>query len=158
LDFDGLSLDLAGVTGATVNDRFLLRPMQVAAGMQVRVDDPRAVAAALPVTAETANSNTGTASVHVLTIVDIEDPQLRTAADIEFTGGNYVVGAQVVPLDPSGETTIEVNGWQVVLRGTPAEGDVIQVRNNTGGVGDNRGALALAALETERSMTGGTAS
>ncbi len=157
LSFDGLSLDLSGVTGARAGDGFELQPLRVAGQMQVKISDPRAVAAALPVKAEAAAANTGGASVNALTVTDPTDPALRTPADVTFTGGNFVVGGTTVAPDPTGDTTIGANGWKLVIRGTPAEGDVFQVRDNTGGVGDNRGALALGSLAGQRTLAGGTA-
>jgi flagellar hook-associated protein 1 FlgK len=157
LTFDGLTLDLSGVSAEQAGDGFLLRPMHLAGGLTVRIEDPRAVAAALPVRAEPASTNTGSASAASLTVVDPSDAGLRSAVDVEFTGGNFVVGAVSVPADPAGETTVDANGWRLVIRGTPAEGDVFEIRNNAGGVGDNRGALALAALADTRTLAGGTA-
>lgn len=158
LDFDGLSLDLSGVSGAQRGDSFLLRPLQVAADLSVRITDPRAVAAALPVRAEAATQNTGAASLREINIVDPAAAGLRDPIDIEFTGGQFVVGGASFSPDPSGDTTIELNGWRAVIRGTPAEGDRFEVRDNAGGVGDNRGALALAGLARQRSLAGGTTS
>jgi flagellar hook-associated protein 1 FlgK len=158
VDFDGLSLDLSAVAGATDGDRFLLRPTQVGGELTVRIQDPRAIAAALPVRAAAAPANTGTGSVLNLSIIDPAQPQLRAPVDVQFTAGNFVAGAVSVPLDPSGETTIDINGWRLVIRGTPAEGDVFSVRDNVGGVGDNRNALDLAGLADLRSLNGGTAS
>ncbi len=157
LSFDGLSLDLSGVAGAQAGDGFVLQPLHVAGQMQVKISDPRAIAAALPVKAQAAAANTGGASVNALTITDPTDPAVRTPVDVTFTGGNFVVGGTTVPPDPSGDTTITANGWQLVIRGTPAEGDVFQVRDNTGGVGDNGGALTLGALAGQRTLAGGTA-
>ncbi len=158
LDFDGLTLDLSGVSGAQRGDSFLLRPLQVAADLEVRITDPRAVAAALPVRAEPAVQNTGAASLGEISIVDPTSAGLRDPIDIGFTGGVFVVGGASFSPDPSGDTTIELNGWRVVIRGTPAEGDRFEVRDNAGGVGDNRGAQALAGLARERTLVGGTAS
>jgi len=157
-DFDGLSLDLSGITGAASGDRFLLRPTQVASELRVRISDPRAIAAALPVRAAAAAGNAGTGVVGSLAVIDAADAQLRAPVDVQFTGGNFVAGAISVPLDPSGETTIDVNGWRLVVRGTPADGDVFSVRDNAGGVGDNRNALDLAGLANLRALGGGTAS
>jgi flagellar hook-associated protein 1 FlgK len=112
----------------------------------------------LPVRAEAAAANTGGASVASIGVLDPSNAALRSAADVEFTGGNFVVGAVSVPADPSGETTLDADGWRLVIRGTPAEGDVFEIRNNAGGVGDNRAALALAGLADARPLAGGTAS
>jgi flagellar hook-associated protein 1 len=158
LDVDGLMLDMAPVTGAAAGDRFLLQPLRAADGLGVNVTDPRAVAAALPVTAEAAADNSGSLSVHSLSVTDPAAADLRAPVQIRFTGGVYEVGGDTIAPDPSGETEIAVNGWRLVLRGTPAEGDVIDVRDNAGGVGDNRGALALAGLADQRTVEGGTAS
>lgn len=57
LDFDGLSIDLSGISGASNGDRYLLRPTQVAGDLSVRISDPRAIAAALPVRAAGAAGN-----------------------------------------------------------------------------------------------------
>ena len=157
LDFDGLSLDLGDLAGAARGDSFLLRPTRVAGDLEVRVTDPRAVAAALPVTAEPAAANTGTASVRALNVTDAGSGTLRDPVDIEFTGGMFMVGGTAVAPDPSGDTTLEANGWRLVIRGTPEEGDRFSVRDNAGGIGDNRGALALADLANRRTLAGGAA-
>jgi len=156
--FDGLSIDLAGITGGATGDRFLLRPTQVAGDLTVRIQDPRAIAAALPVRAAAAAANAGTGAVGGISVIDPTNAQLRAPVDVQFTGGNFVAGAVSVPLDPSGETTIDINGWRLVVRGTPADGDVFSVRDNSGGVGDNRNALELAGLADLRALGGGTAS
>src|SRR5690606_20348254 len=93
-----------------------------------------------------------------ISVLDPTDPALRDPIDIAFVAGELVVDGTTVPLDPSGETVVEANGWRVVIRGVPAEGDVFTIRDNAGAAGDNRGALALAALETAHTMGGGTAS
>jgi flagellar hook-associated protein 1 FlgK len=156
--FDGLAIDLAGISGGAAGDRYLLRPTQIAGGLSVRIQDPRAIAAALPVRAAAAAANTGAATVGNLAVIDPTNAQLRAAVDVQFTGGNFVAGAVSVPLDPSGETTIDINGWRLVVRGTPADGDTFSVRDNAGGVGDNRNALELARLADLRALGGGTAS
>lgn len=157
LEFDGLDLDLSGVGSASAGDTFLLRPARVAGGLEVLVTDPRAVAAALPVRAEADPANSGSARVLALTVSDSGDAALRDPVSIEFSGGNYLVNGTPVPPDPSGDTVLEANGWRLVLRGTPAEGDVFEVVDNAGGIGDNRGALALAGLALDRRLAGGTA-
>ncbi len=45
-----------------------------------------------------------------------------------------------------------------MLRGQPVDGDVVQVRDNAAGLGDNRGALALAALAQAPLVDGGSTS
>lgn len=157
LAFDGLALDLSGLGTAERGDAFLLRPTRVAGDLAVRVSDPRAVAAALPVRAEAAVENTGVGRVHALSVETPGAGGLQSPVDLVFTGGQFVAGGESWPLDPSGDTVIEANGWRMVVRGTPAEGDVFRVRDNAGGIGDNRNALALAELANRRTLAGGAA-
>jgi flagellar hook-associated protein 1 FlgK len=157
VEFDGLRVELAGISGAASGDRFTLRPMRVAQSMTVAIDDTRTVAAALPVAAEPAAGNRGSLAVATLAVLDPSDPALRAPAEITFTNGLFVMDGQSFAPGANGATTITGSGWQLVLRGTPAEGDVIRVGDNAGAVGDNRGALALAGLASERLLGGGTA-
>jgi flagellar hook-associated protein 1 FlgK len=157
LEFDGLVLDTSSVGTAQRGDTFLLRPLRVAADLEVRITDPRAIAAALPVRAEAVAGNLGTASLRDLAITDAGNGALRSPVDIQFSGGEFVVNGIGIAPDPSGDTLIEANGWRVLIRGTPAEGDSFVVRDNTGGIGDNRGALALAQLSNRRELSGGSA-
>lgn len=157
LTFDGLTLDLDAVAGEAAGDRFVLKPLRVAGDLDVRLTDPRAVAAALPVRVEASSANTGSGNVQSVSIIDAADAALTDPVDVEFVAGEFVAGGVTVPLHPSGDTTIDVNGWRLVVRGTPAEGDVFAVRDNAGGVGDNRGALALATVADFRELSGGTA-
>ncbi len=157
VDFDGLTLNLASVTGAVAGDTFALQPTRVARDLAVAISDPRAVAAALPVRSSASADNAGQAHFVDLSVTGASDPALLTEVTIVFSGGEYLVNGDPVPLDPSGDTTISVNGWTAVLRGTPADGDTFTVRDNIGGVGDNRGALALAGLAGMRVLSGGTA-
>lgn len=49
-------------------------------------------------------------------------------------------------------------GFSFSVTGVPAVGDVFTVSNNTGAAGDNRNALALAALQNENTLNGDTTS
>lgn len=158
IDTAGLHVDLGGVTGAAEGDSFVLQPLKsAAAGLDVAISDPRAVAAALPVRAAAAPGNTGGAAVDSLSVTDAGNADLRAPAAIAFTGGEFVVDGETFALDPGGETVIEHNGWQLTITGEPAEGDTFDVTDNAGGVGDNRGARALADIADRRILSGGTA-
>jgi flagellar hook-associated protein 1 FlgK len=158
LSVDGLGIDLGAVAGAAAGDVFLLQPLRVADRLETRLGDPRAVAAALPVTAEPAIGNAGSLTVQRFEVEDPADPALRTPLAVRATAGGFEIDGQTFAADPSGETTIEVNGWRLVLRGQPAEGDVVEIRDNSGASGDNRGARALAALADDGVLAGGTVS
>ncbi len=75
--FDGLALDTSAISGQANGDVYLLQPTRAAAGLEVRVTDPRRVAAALPVRAEADAGNSGAAAVNELTVTDPSDPALR---------------------------------------------------------------------------------
>jgi len=53
---------------------------------------------------------------------------------------------------------ISVNGWTTQVTGVPLAGDTFTVTTNTGGIGDNRNALLLGGLQTQNTLSGGTAS
>jgi flagellar hook-associated protein 1 FlgK len=78
------------------------------------------------------------------------------------TADSYVVlngvGATVASGAYVDGATIAFNGIDTVLSGDPNSGDIFTVSPNTNGVSDNRNALALAALQTERILNNGTAS
>lgn len=51
-------------------------------------------------------------------------------------------------------TTIAFKGWEMEIRGTPAEGDTFVVRSNEDHPGDNRNMLAMNDLSDERLVGG----
>ncbi|HYD95689.1 MAG TPA: flagellar hook-associated protein FlgK [Noviherbaspirillum sp.] len=52
--------------------------------------------------------------------------------------------------------TISFGGVSFTVSGAPANGDKFTISTNSGGVGDNRNALALAALQTKNTLANGT--
>ncbi len=77
-----------------------------------------------------------------------------THADGTVTSYTSVTAATPVAYQ-SGDT-ISFGGVSFTMTGTPANGDSFVVENNTGGVGDNRNALRLGALQTANTLGGGT--
>lgn len=163
LQFEGLEVTVNGTPAA--GDRFLVRPAGNAVdGLRLLVDDPSRVAAAAPIRSAAASGNTGTAVISAGEVLDINDPPLRDPVTIRFTDppGNWeaVDSTNTViatgPYVPGGN--IEVNGWRVQITGQPAAGDSFTVTANTGGAGDNRNALKLAAVLTQGVLSGGTES
>lgn len=59
--------------------------------------------------------------------------------------------------DSTGNNLISANGWTVDITGIPNAGDSFTVSRNAGGVSDNRNALLLAGLQTQNTLSGGTA-
>lgn len=159
---DGFTLTLDSGTPAA-GDSFLIRPTAAGAStLNVLVTDPARIAAAAPIRTVQGAGNIGTGAVNAGT-VDSLDPNLQQPVTITFTGPNTfdVTGAGTG--DPTGLTyvpgqDISFNGWTLQITGAPAAGDTFTVGPNTGGTGDNRNALSLAGLQTEKLMMGGTAS
>lgn len=160
---DGLNIDLTGVTPAS-GDRFMIRPTQAGAtNFALAVNDPRSVAAAVPVRSEAEGSNQGTASITAASVTDSADAALRNPVEIRFTApGVYdVVDTAAGTTLASGHTygngeTIAFNGWEVSISGAPAAGDRFTVVDNDGGVGDNGNARALADLQSTPTLLAGS--
>jgi flagellar hook-associated protein 1 FlgK len=163
LQFEGLEVTVSGAPA--VGDRFLVRPAGDAiSGLKLLVSDPSRVAAAVPIRTAAVSGNAGTAQISSGEVLDVTDPALRDPVTIRFTNppGNWealdatntVIASG--PYVPGGN--IDVNGWRVQVTGQPVAGDSFTVAGNTGGVGDNRNALKLAAVLSQGVLSGGTES
>lgn len=162
---DGFSFRLA--SGAPADgDRFLIQPMGNAAQTLTKVlDDPADLAVASRVVGQLAAGNAGTASISRLTTVS-DDYGLENDITIEFTGGDAVsgytftvTGTVQYPVPPATAPTsvvpgqtISINGWEMVVIGTPQPGDRITVGsalNSASFPTDNGNALGFVALRDE---------
>jgi flagellar hook-associated protein 1 len=153
---DGFRIDL-GTPAPAATDRFLLQPVTRAASSMARVlADPRGIAAASPVSAGVGGSNTGSATVAGLTVVNSSVDPDQTAT-ITFTSGsgayNWELRDRVTnTLVTSGTGTwtagqpIALNGFELDLAGVPANGDVFTVAQTVFPAANNGNALALANL------------
>lgn len=162
---DGFSFRLASGTPAD-GDRFLIQPMGNAAQTLTKVlDDPADLAVASRVVGQLAAGNAGTASISRLTTVS-DDYGLENDITIEFTGGDAVsgytftvTGTVQYPVPPATAPTsvvpgqtISINGWEMVVIGTPQPGDRITVGsalNSASFPTDNGNALGFVALRDE---------
>jgi len=176
---EGMSITVGA--GAIAGDGYTVRPVRDgASGIRLLIGDPRDLALATPVRSSAALANTGTGQISPATVTDIGNPAFQTSPGtlsppvlIRFTSPtSYEVidqttsgvidtgvydpasGADVFPTASLG---IDF-GYQVRITGNPATGDEFGVAYNSGGVGDNRNALLLAGLQTDRLMNGGSAS
>jgi flagellar hook-associated protein 1 FlgK len=176
---EGLRLSIG--PGAVAGDNYDIRPTRDGAKMiNVLISDSGELALAAPVRTSAALSNTGTGSISAGVVTDINNPalqsppgQLSPAVQIRFTSaatyevidagtlavidtGNYdpATGADVFPTQNLG---IDY-GYQVRITGKPAASDTFDVAYNSGGTGDNRNALLMAGMQTDRLMNGGTSS
>jgi flagellar hook-associated protein 1 FlgK len=155
-DSQGFTLAFAG--SATVGDSFLIQPTRNGAtNLAMAITDPRAIAAAAPIRTRAELANTGTGSISAGVALDATDPNLWTTTTLNFVAGGYQInGAGPVIAYTSG-ANIDLNGWRVVVSGTPAAGDVFTIERNSNGVADNRNGVLLGALQTATNMEGGTA-
>jgi len=153
---DGFRIDIAAPPPAP-RDRFLLEPVTPSIRTIARaLDDPKGIAAASPVTATVAATNTGTAAIASLAATSPSlNPNLT--ATITFTDdlGNYtwnLVDTTAVLPPTSGTGTwsagqpIALNGFALQLSGVPKNGDVLTVAKTTVPAGNNGNANALMAL------------
>jgi len=161
---DGVTIN---VSAAAAGDRFLLQPVSRAAVNMRRVlDDPRGLAAASPLQAESSNNNTGTATIASLRIVDpAADPE--QTASIAFTNSSGAYTWELRDrtsnaLLSSGSGTwqpgqaIALNGFEMSLDGVPASGDQFTVSKTAYPGVSNGNALALAALRDQTFVGGET--
>ncbi len=181
-------LKLAIPTG-TMNDgdSFTVEPTRGALGsFATATTSPSAIAAAAPVLATVASSNTGTATISpgaVTAGYSAPSPALKLTYNNQALSG-FPVGTVVtvgnstytidgttttsVPYIPSSGATLTINnptnvtlpgamnGVTVTISGAPANGDTFTIGPNTGAIKDGRNAQALSALSTARVLAGGT--
>lgn len=160
---DGFRIDF-GVPGPQTGDAFLLQPVaRAASGMQRLLNDPRDLAAALPLVATKANNNSGTVAVASLQMTSTPLPVAGATAEITFTNnsgdyswnlldaGNAVIASGSgtwAPGQPLPTPPADINGFSLWLEGVPRSGDVLRVAPTpAGAVASNNGnALLMMAL------------
>ncbi|MBL4782132.1 MAG: flagellar hook-associated protein FlgK [Porticoccaceae bacterium] len=170
---DGITVSIAGGAPAA-GDTFLLRPVYGTAGsFGLELGAPERFAAGAPVLTSLAFSNSGSAEVADVAVSSTTG--LPLAADITLTFNPDALGAGVpgydvvggpggtIAFDPATEsggkayTFAGSGGLNFTLSGIPDTGDVITLSANTGAPGDNRNALLLGGMQTQRLMDGSTA-
>ena len=179
---EGMSIE---ISGAPVNgDTYLLRPTRNGAiEMQMLLANSRQIAAAAPVRSVANITNTGTGDISAGTVTDIDNPvfqatpgQLTPPVMVRFTSAtsydlydntNPVAPALLeagIAYDPAtgGELFPTPggldHGYRMQIIGAPVAGDEFSTEYNTDGIGDNRNALLLAGLATEKLLYAGSAS
>lgn len=167
----GLDIDLTVSGTAVAGDRFLLRPTrQGGDDIAANITNPREIAAAAPVRIDGQTSGTGnptntgsgefssgtvTGTLPALPITLTYDDTTNT-----FSGGGY--SFLYDPTSQSGATFTSadtgISGLEFTISGSPDTNDQFVISANSGGGGDNRNALALAGLQTDKTMNNATAS
>jgi len=164
---DGLEITPGGVP--VTGDSFYLRPTKLGAvSFKTEISNAAEVAAAFPIRATTAISNIGDIRPTQTTITDATDGDLSRTVDVFFDPTNPAGTFDVV--DRASGTvlqndvvyfdgiTVNQNGWQMQLRGTPQPGDTVTMQRNSNAVNDNRNMLLLAGLRTQGILDNGNTS
>ena len=158
------------LTGSVASgDSFLVQPTRNgASNISVAINDVRSLALAGPLRTGAANSNAGTAAISAGTVTSSAGlapapPAITLVYDAAaggFTGGPAGTLAYDPATDATGKsfTLAGVGGFTFTISGVPQAGDSFSIASNTAGVADNRNALALGQLQTERVLIGGGAS
>lgn len=150
--------------GAAAGDEWKLLPTRFGArDISVAITDTNKIAAASPIVTAATAGNSGSATISAgvvtataslptatvtLTYSSASQTFTTTSGDATWNGltipssGTYTAGA-----------TISVNGISFAISGSPSNGDTLTVARNTGGVGDNRNALLLGALQTSNTLS-----
>ena len=160
-----MHLDLASGTAAA-GDEFLIQPTKNGAGqIGVAIQDTSLIAIAAPIRTDAPLANTGTGRISAGTVntPSPADPNLKAPVTLTFTSANTFDVSGTGTGNPSGVAfspggAISYNGWTVQITGSPKPGDTFSIGPNTNGVGDNRNALLLGALQSNNTLAGGTAS
>lgn len=147
-----------------------------AGSIRLAVTDPRDLAVAFPVATSTSALNTGTGQIEVSTVDSTPPltlPYLAANVTLTFdnTTNQYTLAdgtdTATFSYDPSSQSGLQVDvaaltaAWTtpveltIKVSGVPASADVFTLGNSSA-VGDNRNALALAALQTSKVLGGST--
>jgi flagellar hook-associated protein 1 FlgK len=162
LSADGLTFSVSGT--AQAGDSYQIQPTRNAAtGLTVTLTNPSGIAAAAALTVSAGSANTGNATASAVTVTDPANPALLGNATITFTAANaYQVTNSSGTVLASGAYSpgqpISANGWSLSVSGTPAAGDTFAVTANTSGLNDNSNALTMAGMAGFGVLDGGSTS
>ncbi len=150
VQIDGLTLAVGSGT-PNAGDSFTLKPYATAAGqVSSALTSARALAAASPVEARAATTNTGNVTVSALSpttsSANLTSPVTLTFTaagtfDVSGTGTGNPTGVGYAAGQP-----ISYNGWTLTLKGTPKPGDTITVQAMTPGHSNLNAGNATALL------------
>lgn len=181
ISVDGLSLQLAS-GAASAGDSFLIEPTRGGARDLVALQvDPARVAAAAPILTQSSPANRGTGrisagSVDAAFLAAPLAAKLTLAFDastaswsgfeagstVEVTVGGVSTAQPItsssdaVPFTPG--AVLRFGGVSLQWQGEPSNGDTFTVEPSTGAASDGRNALLLGALQSAKTLGGGTAS
>ncbi len=160
LELDGLSLDMTGTPVA--GDTFVVSATGRSGLITSSVTDPDKLAFAGQLATLSEIANIGESRISSAKVLDAENGSLQDPIDIVFTsdsaydvidvgsGSTLLSGENYSPGEP-----ISLNGWEVSISGSAADGDTHRVEPNFTGMGNNSNGLALADIQQEL-LVGGT--
>jgi len=163
----GFTIALSSGT-LTNGDEWLILPTRFGGrDVSVATGDPNKIAAAAPIRSNRATANTGNGTISLGSVNTASQPplnsNLQNTVTITFSSASTynVVDTTLSSTLATGVVyssggSISYNGWTVAISGVPASGDVFTIATNTGGIGDNRNALALASLQTSNKLANNT--
>ena len=160
---DGFSFAI-GAPAPAAGDKFLVKPSSLAAGnFALAVKDPRAIAAANPVTAVAGATNSGTAAIASLAISAAPTaPYSALTLRFNDAAGNYDLLDSASAVVSSGTwsagTPITFNGISLALSGVPAALDTFAIAPTASPRTNNGNALALDGLAGALLVDGQTVS
>ena len=161
---DGVRLNIASGT-AVAGDEFLIRPTINGAGqIEVAIQDTDLIAVAAPIRTDAPLANTGTGRISAGSVntPPPPNPDLKESVTFTFTSATTFDVSGNGTGNPTGiaytsGSPISFNGWTVTLTGIPKPGDTFSIGPNDNGTTDNRNGLLLGALQSSRTLAGGTA-
>ncbi|MBL8405566.1 MAG: flagellar hook-associated protein FlgK [Dechloromonas sp.] len=174
---DGVAITIGAV--GNNGDTFVIKPVADAA-MTISVDgriaaDPRLVAAAAPVRTAPVQTNTGSMTISQgsvatgYSMAGLPVTLSATATTLNGVPGTWTAvysdgtssapSSGNIPLTAGAATLAKItfNGMSFDIKGSPAAGDQFTVQQNTAGVQDGRNAVLFAKLQTQNTVSGGTA-
>lgn len=174
---DGVAITIGAV--GNNGDTFVIKPVADAA-MTISVDgriaaDPRLVAAAAPVRTAPVQTNTGSMTISQgsvatgYSMAGLPVTLSATATTLNGVPGTWTAvysdgtssapSSGNIPLTAGAATLAKItfNGMSFDIKGSPAAGDQFTVQQNTAGVQDGRNAMLFAKLQTQNTVSGGTA-
>lgn len=154
LVIDGVSVVVSGSAGS--GDSFLLRPTaDASSSLKVAITDPEQIAAAAPMRVGLDAGNLGSIKGGTTQITDPTQFASFTGANIVFLDANTYSLDGGTPVTYTPGDTISGNGWSLVLDGTPAAGDEINLSRTPPRSSDNSNAALLANVDGQSVLNGG---
>lgn len=162
---DGMTI--TAPTPVAIGDSFLIRPTANGArDIALATNDTAKIAAAAPIRAAAALTNTGTATISSGTVNPPPPTNVNLQQAVSITFNNPPTTFNVsgtgtgnpINVPYASGQNISYNGWTAQITGTPVAGDVFNITSNTNATGDNRNALLMAGLQTQNLMANGTVS